>query len=1105
MRTKSLLFVLVVSVALIFVSTPIVFAQTGKITGRVIDKDTGEPLWGANVTVVGTGKGAMVNEDGLYTIFIRPGTYDVQVSFIGYSPQTKTGVLVKLDLTTELNFEMSQGAIDLDIVIDVSGQRDMIQKDITSSESRIGAEEITNMPVANFQDILALTAGAKEDASGDLHFRGGRTGEVLYNVDGMSVRDVQSNDAGLQPSNNAIAEVVVISGGFPAEFGNAQSAVVNVVTKEGSVKRYTGGLEYRTDDFGNPNADYSWNSDVVNFNFGGPEPLTQQILPSLGFDLPGDVTFFLSGEGQFTNGYVEYDNYPYASQNIFGIDFTDRRQNFFNLSSKLAYQITPKHKLTYSYNSQRQKYYGFDRPWNWISYLQENGDGVDGNAGGLSGGVGGTTIFGPTLGYPRDNDGEDDDGNPNTPARADGIDNDGDGLIDEGIDEELPNGIDDDGDWVPFSDWNGNGVLDYVDYNGNGIFDNGIDRQLEPLNSDWNGNGVPDYDWDGYGTAYENRVLYDANSDQDMFWDPEPGIDEDLNSYYMFDPYTGEQYNPTIHNNYVHTNSNLHTLEWSHTLSSNTFYKIRASRFNKVTWSDTQGKEPWQYVARQPFSSSEGYRFAGDDLFWTRDGQTTYTFKADITSQVVPKYHQMKSGIEIEYFDIWDNQIQYPYDYHFGQEDPGAPYQYWGNYRYFWHVYSWAGAAYVQDKMEFEGMIVNVGIRYDFWDVGKQAARETTARDVDGDGRQDSAYDFDGDGIDDPIYALDRNLDGEVSFSERIHDQISPRIGISHPITDKDKLFFSYGHFSQRPKMRQVYTKPSNTGDIPLRGNPQLGPEKTVLYELGVEHAFNDRVLMKITGFYKDITDLVNTQQVIVPPFTYSEYVNSAYGGVRGFELSFTKRYSNYTAGFFNYTYSIASGNASSDRQGYDFQNRGVELPLSESALDWDERHTITTNFDFRVPKDEPPTVFGVTLPDDWGMNLVWRYGSGLPYTPSAELSGENVETKRLNAYRLPWTMSTDLRFNKNFTYAGLDYEFFLWVENLFDRKNVTGVYSSSGKPDYNGSPIFNADGEIVGYEEEPGGFYTFKDPAYGETSYWRNPTNYDPGRRVQAGFRVQF
>ena len=222
-------------------------AQTGKITGRVLDA-TGEGVPGASVQIVGTAQGAAADADGLYTILgVRPGTVSLRASAIGYAAQTVEGVRVFIDKTTEQTLRLTEEGVSADEVV-ITAERPLVQRDLTSSSVSVSSEQIRSLPVQSFQDIVNLQAGVVEG-----HVRGGRTGEVSYLVDGIPVNDVFDQSFAFQVENTAIQEVEIISGTFNAEYGQAQSGVVNIVTKDGGrrvaaqVQAYAGGYATTAD------------------------------------------------------------------------------------------------------------------------------------------------------------------------------------------------------------------------------------------------------------------------------------------------------------------------------------------------------------------------------------------------------------------------------------------------------------------------------------------------------------------------------------------------------------------------------------------------------------------------------------------------------------------------------------------------------------------------------------------------------------------------------------------------------------------------------------------------------------------------------------------
>jgi len=195
------------------------FAQSGKISGKVVDGSTKEGLPFVNIILEGTSIGAASDIDGYFSIIgIGPGNYNVRASAIGYSSQTVTGVRVSIDLTTEVNFELFEASIELKQEVVVVATRPLITKDLTSSTAIVGADEISVLPVTEFQEVLQLQAGI---VNGNV--RGGRRGEVVYAIDGVPMTDVFDGSTVVDVSASSIQELQFISGAFNAEYGKALS------------------------------------------------------------------------------------------------------------------------------------------------------------------------------------------------------------------------------------------------------------------------------------------------------------------------------------------------------------------------------------------------------------------------------------------------------------------------------------------------------------------------------------------------------------------------------------------------------------------------------------------------------------------------------------------------------------------------------------------------------------------------------------------------------------------------------------------------------------------------------------------------------------------
>jgi len=201
---------------------------TGKISGRVLDKKK-QPLAGANVTIPAARLGAVADADGRYVIIgIPAGTYQVKIGLIGYGPVAVQNVLVSADNTTSLEVELAEAPVLMKEVV-VTAERPVVDLKVTSTLATVSREDIRALPVQELQDVVNLQAGVV-----DGHFRGGRLGEVQYQVDGVTVNNAYDNTSSVRIDRSLIEEVQVISGTFDAEYGQAMSGVVNAVLRRGT-------------------------------------------------------------------------------------------------------------------------------------------------------------------------------------------------------------------------------------------------------------------------------------------------------------------------------------------------------------------------------------------------------------------------------------------------------------------------------------------------------------------------------------------------------------------------------------------------------------------------------------------------------------------------------------------------------------------------------------------------------------------------------------------------------------------------------------------------------------------------------------------------------
>ena len=208
---------------------------SGKVTGFVRDAATGDPLAGVTIRVEGTDSRAVSGLNGEYFILNVPvGAYRLEVQMIGYLPVRTQVLTVNSDRTTRIDFELETTMLDLAEPVTITARRTSARSDLTASSELIVPREIESLPVTDLSDLIFLQNGVVRDAEGGLHIRGGRGNEISYYVDGATLEDPLLGGMGTHIPLDSVEELVVNRGGFNAQYGEAMSGVVNIVTREGS-------------------------------------------------------------------------------------------------------------------------------------------------------------------------------------------------------------------------------------------------------------------------------------------------------------------------------------------------------------------------------------------------------------------------------------------------------------------------------------------------------------------------------------------------------------------------------------------------------------------------------------------------------------------------------------------------------------------------------------------------------------------------------------------------------------------------------------------------------------------------------------------------------
>ncbi len=345
------------------------------IQGTVRDFKTGNPLPGVNVIIKGTYYGAATGSDGNYLITsISPGSYDIEISMVGYKILLKTGVKVEAGAAVTENFDLEQTVLMLGEEVVVIGKKPLFDVDETATLTRISSDDIRNKIVNSVEDILSEQIGVTT-VDNEIHIRGGRINESLFIIDGLSIKDPLSGYGGnLFINAESIDNLEIITGGYNAEYGQAMSGVINIRLKEGRDK-YEGSFKYSSDNWGFSQDSYShYNTDHLEFNLGGPSTLFELLPKALGFDLPGKFSFFANayGKGSDTHLPIAANVYPHRNWSLPGFSdtqteefldlITPREENDWHLLYKLTWGVTPQKKLSASYDFSLNVNQGFFMP-----------------------------------------------------------------------------------------------------------------------------------------------------------------------------------------------------------------------------------------------------------------------------------------------------------------------------------------------------------------------------------------------------------------------------------------------------------------------------------------------------------------------------------------------------------------------------------------------------------------------------------------------------------------------------------------------------------------------------------------------------------------------
>lgn len=475
-------------------------------------------------------------------------------------------------------------------------------------------------------------------------------------------------------------------------------------------------------------------------------------------------------------------------------------------------------------------------------------------------------------------------------------------------------------------------------------------------------------------------------------------------------------------------------VKMNHSLNSAMFYELALtntfSQYQHYLFEDADDPR-YLHPAYQDQNPPFTLNVAGTDLArfkrWTNTNQGTGNL-----SWQANKLHLMKFGFDVKAHELYYEDINLvpvetgPNEFKFSVEPIAFP----SHDLYVNNPYELA--FYAQDKFELPSLIVNVGMRVDYFEPDGR---------VPSDPKDPNVYN--------PLLPerAAQTLEERLAYWYKDVDakmRISPRLGIAYPMSDKGVFHFAYGHFVQRPIFERMYSNPeyeleSGVGLNTVMGNPDLDMEETVTYEFGFQQQIHEDVSLSTSLYFRDIRSLVATDRIVETYSSgtkYAQYVNRSFGEVKGITLSLDKRMANNFSAFVDYTYQIAEGNASDPQSAYnDLKGNNPREPEQQLVpLDWDRRHTLNASLTYAKPGRK-----------GYGATLLGKYGSGLPYSPT----DDGIRTGFENDGRRPDYYNLDLNAFKSFPIGKQKIVLAMTVQNVLDIKNEDRVYGDTGRAGY--------------------------------------------------------
>jgi len=971
-------------------------AQTrSRIVGTVKDAETGEALIGANVLVKDTYLGAASDLDGKYFIINVPvGTYQLQVSMVGYEPVLITNVVVSADRITTIDVKLKSTLIQGKEIV-VTAQQDNLHKEVSSTQMVVDATEIKETSgIREINAFLEKLPGV-EETNGYLTIRGGSADQTGTLVNGLSYNNAAVGNAETSVPLSAIDQISLLSGGYNAEYGNFRSGLINITTKTGTKDGYHGTISLSKDGahvrrFGDP-------------FYGDASPyLSQYLNPNNAFNPTAAFNW--------QNAASKYNTGKTADQQTSAFDmFLLGNWMYMSIPDYAALDKLPasvKQQIGYHPLTAQQKAA-------FASHiLSEDNSDWD-----FDGGFGGPVpLIGKFLGdatfYLSNTSNEQHYIMPVTlPSQKT--------YTTLGTLKATP------------------GKNLTLTYNVLWKREIGV-SPIRPAFGD-----APDASHQG-GFMPINNVGYISKENESSGPPPDRA--------YWFDPMFYPILNQTTLMNGISINNVLSPKTyWQLTLSYLTIgdytptgdnrdstvltqfgpFPATEMPFGKLQFAATNTVNGYKYANYDnPFGTLQRFRGKEGDLY---DNSTVnqLSAKLELASQVNDNNY-VKGGIEYNYIDLnhqfWEKWNQ------------SGPYNV---YEFNYHRWPSQVGGFLQDQLTFEEIVANLGLRVDYYDGGggmwpssdSAFSTQFMAPSVPPDTSLFTYLASGKSAIWDKWNAYNSTHPGFMAPVKN-YLTFSPRIGVSFPVTENSKFYFNYGHFRSNPpyytmyQLRYRYTK----NGLYNMTNPNLEPPRTISYELGFNYNFYTSYILQISGYYKDVTGEPGNVSYTSADGTisYTGQLNNRFEDIQGLEINLTKNDNSWLTGWVNFNYMLTkSGNTGlqqiiqyntnpSDDQYYHNLNRALPQPQ------------VNANITFRTPDKWGPDVWGSHLLGDWNISFFATYKAGDYFNPS---DWNPLGLKDPVILEWPDYYMVDLKISKAIKVGGISTSLYLDISNFFNIK----------------------------------------------------------------------